>query len=186
MVDDIKHMLDTIDTAAGSAISYSASFADAREKLQRANDGAARRVVIERLATGAKEMELSNKKLESRLTASRQEIEHLQQNLEVVRTESLADPLTTLANRKFFDVELGKAVAEARQNGEPLTLLMCDIDHFKAFNDKFGHVAGDQVPRLVAIRWSRRAMAAKSSSSRCRRRRCRRRSPSPTTFAVPS
>ena len=90
-------------------------------------------MVIERLVTGAKKMELSNKKLESRLTVSRQETEQLQQNLEIVRTESLTDPLAALANRKFFDVELGKAIADAKQCGEPLTLLMCDVDHFKAF-----------------------------------------------------
>ena len=150
MVDEIKQVLDMIDTAAGSATTYSASLADASAKLQGANDGAALRAVIERLVTGAKEMELSNKKLEARLTASRQEIEQLQQNIETVRTEALTDPLTTLANRKFFDAELGKAVAEAKERREPLTLLMCDVDHFKAFNDKFGHVTGDQVLRLVA------------------------------------
>ncbi len=49
--------------------------------------------------TGAKKMEL-NKKLESRLTVSRQETEQLQQNLEIVRTESLTDPLAALANRR--------------------------------------------------------------------------------------
>lgn len=63
-------------------------------------------------------MELSNKKLKSRLTVSRQETEQLQQNLEIVRTESLTDPLAALANRKFFNVELGKAIADAKQCGE--------------------------------------------------------------------
>ena len=81
---------------------------------------------------GAKEMEINNKKLEARLSASRQEIEELQQNLETVRTESLTDPLTTLANRKFFDVELGQAMAEAKQKNEPLSLLMTDVDNFKS------------------------------------------------------
>ena len=68
-----------------------------------------------------------------------------------MRTESLTDPLTTLANRKFFDAELDRAVAEAKAVYEPLALLMCDVDHFKAFNDRFGHLTGDQVLRLVAI-----------------------------------
>jgi diguanylate cyclase len=107
--------------------------------------------VIERLIAGAKEMETSNRKLKARLSASREEIEQLQQNLEIVRTESLTDPLTTLANRKFFDAELNRAVAEAKAVYEPLALLMCDVDHFKAFNDRFGHLTGDQVLRLVAI-----------------------------------
>ncbi len=158
MIDEIKQVLEMIDTAAGSATNYSASLADASEKLQGAsdklhgaNDGVAVRAVIERLVAGAKEMETSNKKLEARLSASRQEIEQLQQNLETVRTESLTDPLTSLANRKFFDSELSKAIAEAKQSGEPLTLLMSDVDHFKAFNDKFGHLTGDQVLRLVAM-----------------------------------
>jgi diguanylate cyclase len=109
------------------------------------------RAVIERLIAGAKEVETSNRKLEARLSASREEIEQLQQNLEIVRTESLTDPLTTLANRKFFDAELDRTVAEAKAGYEPLALLMCDVDHFKAFNDRFGHLTGDQVLRLVAV-----------------------------------
>ena len=131
MADEIKQVLAMIDTAAGSATSYSASLADASEKLQGASDnlhgaddGAALRIVIERLVAGAKEMETSNRKLEARLSASRQEIEQLQLNLEIVRTESLTDPLTTLANRKCFDAELDRAVAEAKAGFEPLTLLM--------------------------------------------------------------
>jgi diguanylate cyclase len=158
MAGEIRQVLDMIETAAGSATSYSASLADASEKLQGAtdelqggNDGTALRAVIERLVTGAKEMEISNKKLEARLSASRQEIEQLEQNLETLRNESLTDPLTTLANRKFFDAELGKFVADAKARNEPLALLMSDVDYFKEFNDKYGHPTGDQVLRLVAM-----------------------------------
>jgi diguanylate cyclase len=158
MAAEITQVLATIDAAAGSATSYSASLADASEELQGASnnlhgggDGIALRAVIERLIAGAKEMETSNRNLKARLSASREEIEQLQQNLEIVRTESLTDPLTTLANRKFFDDELERAVAEAKAVYEPLALLMCDVDHFKAFNDRFGHLTGDQVLRLVAI-----------------------------------
>jgi diguanylate cyclase len=152
VLDEIKQVLDMIDAAAGSATSYSESLADASEKLQADNtDTSVLRSVIERLIEGAKEMEINNKKLEARLSASKQEIEQLQFNLELVRNESLTDPLTTLANRKFFDAELGKAIAEAKETSEPLSLLMTDVDHFKAFNDKFGHVTGDHVLRLVAM-----------------------------------
>jgi diguanylate cyclase len=96
-------------------------------------------------------MEESNHKLEERLNASKQEIQELQVNLEAVRTESLTDPLTQLANRKFFDSTLEEAIADARTNNEPLSLMMTDIDHFKNFNDSFGHLTGDQVLRLVAM-----------------------------------
>lgn len=151
VLDEIKQVLGMMDAAAGSTSSYSASLADASAKLAGADDHETLRAVIERLIVGTKEMELNNRKLEASLSASKQEIEQLQQNLAAVRTESLTDPLTSLANRKFFDAALAKAIAEAKDNDEPLSLLMADVDYFKLFNDKFGHQTGDQVLRLVAL-----------------------------------
>ena len=92
-----------------------------------------------------KEMEKNNQALEERLSASKQEITVLQQNLDAVRNESLTDPLTSLSNRKYFDDTLAKAIAEARTRGEALSLMMTDVDHFKKFNDSYGHLTGDQV-----------------------------------------
>jgi diguanylate cyclase len=151
VLDEIKQVLAMIDAAAGSATSYSESLADASAELAGVNDGETLRAVIERLMEGAKAMELNNKKLEASLSASKQEIEQLQQNLATVRTESLTDPLTSLSNRKFFDSALAAAIAEAKAKGEPLSLMMADVDYFKLFNDKFGHQTGDQVLRLVAL-----------------------------------
>jgi len=151
VLDEVKQVLDMVNAAAGSATSYSESLADASEKLESANSGDALRAIIESLVGGAKEMEHNNKKLEARLATSKQEIEQLQQNLEIVRTESLTDPLTTLSNRKFFDAALAKGIAEAKETNQPLALLMADIDHFKSFNDRYGHLTGDQVLRLVAL-----------------------------------
>jgi len=151
VLDEIKQVMATIDAAAGSATSYSKRLNLASESLAQANDGEALRTVIEHLVQSAKEVELNNKKLEARLASSRQEIEQLQQNLEVVRIESLTDPLTTLANRKYFDAALAKGLTDAIEKNEPLSLLMLDIDHFKNFNDKYGHLTGDQVLRLVAL-----------------------------------
>jgi diguanylate cyclase len=150
VLDEIKQVLEMIDAASGSATSYSEDLADASAKLAGAYDGETLRAVIERLMEGARAMERSNKKLETSLSASKQEIEQLQQNLAVVRTESLTDPLTSLSNRKFFDASLVKAIAAAKERKEPLSLMMADVDHFKQFNDKFGHLTGDQVLRLVA------------------------------------
>jgi diguanylate cyclase len=151
VLDEIKQVITTIDAAAGSATTYSNRLNLASERLAKAHDGEALRAVIEHLFQGAEEMELNNRKLEARLSASRQEIQQLQQNLEIVRTESLTDPLTTLANRKYFGQALTKIIAEARIKSEPLSLLMADVDHFKVFNDTHGHLTGDQVLRLVAV-----------------------------------
>jgi diguanylate cyclase len=149
--DEIEQVMAMIDAAAGSANSYTESLADMTEKLGQSKDRDALRAIIEGLVQTAKEMEASNQKLEQRLSASKQEISELQENLEAVRSESLTDPLTQLANRKVFDTTLESAIAQARAQNEPLSLMMTDIDHFKRFNDTYGHLTGDQVLKLVAL-----------------------------------
>ncbi len=151
VLGEIEQVMAMIDAAAGSASSYTESLADMTEKLGNSKDREGLRAIVESLVQTAKEMEASNQKLEERLNASKQEIDELQVNLEAVRTESLTDPLTQLANRKFFDTTLEQAIADARAKNEPLSLLMTDVDHFKNFNDSFGHLTGDQVLRLVAM-----------------------------------
>src|SRR6195952_3927788 len=151
VMGEIEQVMAMIDAAAGSANSYTESLADMSAKLGNSKDREGLRTIVESLVQTAKEMEVSNQKLEERLNASKQEIDQLQENLEVVRTESLTDPLTQLANRKFFDTTIAQAIEDARANNEPLSLLMTDIDHFKNFNDSFGHLTGDQVLRLVAM-----------------------------------
>jgi diguanylate cyclase len=148
---EIEQVMSMIDTAAGSASSYTESLAGMSEKIGQSKDREGLRVIVESLVHTAKDMEVSNQKLEERLTASKREILDLHANLEAVRSESLTDPLTQLSNRKFFDVTLEKAITEARDRNEALSLMLTDIDHFKNFNDSFGHLTGDQVLRLVAM-----------------------------------
>src|SRR3989304_3077440 len=80
-----------INAAAGSANSYTESLADMSEKLGNSKDREGLRAIVEGLVQTAKEMEVSNQKLEQRLHASKQEIDTPQENLEAVRTESLTD-----------------------------------------------------------------------------------------------
>ena len=148
---EIDQVMAMIDAAVGSASSYTESLAGATEQLVQSKDRDGLRTIVETLVQTTKAMEISNRSLEDRLHASKQEINDLQENLEAVRTESLTDPLTQLANRKFFDSTLEKSIAEAVERNEALSLMLTDIDHFKTFNDSFGHLTGDQVLRLVAM-----------------------------------
>jgi diguanylate cyclase len=107
--------------------------------------------IINSLVKSTREMRETNKALEDRLLLSKTEINNLQQSLEAIRAESLTDPLTGLGNRKYFDRSIESAVQNAIANNEPLSLLMFDIDHFKSFNDSYGHLTGDQVLRLVGM-----------------------------------
>lgn len=71
-------------------------------------------------------------------------------SLETMTTLALVDGLTNLGNRRSFDRDLQRALDDAKTSGEPLSLVMIDVDHFKLFNDTHGHVEGDQVLRTVA------------------------------------
>lgn len=61
-----------------------------------------------------------------------------------------SDSLTGMANRRYFDEVLEKEFFRLRRSGGRLSLLMLDVDHFKAFNDKYGHIAGDDCLKQVA------------------------------------
>jgi diguanylate cyclase (GGDEF)-like protein len=61
------------------------------------------------------------------------------------------DELTQLLNRRGFPAKIALAFASAQKQGRTLALAMLDIDHFKEVNDTFGHLAGDQVLRQVAL-----------------------------------
>ena len=79
-----------------------------------------------------------------------EKIARLEKELEMARQEKSVDPLTKVYNRGYFDTRLEEAVKDFSRSGEPCCLIMMDIDHFKDFNDTYGHQAGDQVLRKVA------------------------------------
>jgi diguanylate cyclase (GGDEF)-like protein len=68
----------------------------------------------------------------------------------VLRSQSFADGLTGIANRRHFDVAMEKESRRAKRNGSALSLLMIDIDYFKAYNDHYGHQQGDACLTRVA------------------------------------
>lgn len=78
------------------------------------------------------------------------EVTQLLLDLEEMKREAHTDGLTGIANRKAFDESLRDAAMTTMERGEPLSVLLIDIDHFKRVNDKHGHQAGDQVIRTLA------------------------------------
>lgn len=147
----IDAMHDAIDTAMATANAYSATLQTANGDL--AEDVPAPRLkqLAGALLSETRRMQNANAALERTLEASRAEIAALQRDLDDVRREALLDPLTKVHNRKAFDDGLLRAVAHAAETGRPLCLMLIDIDHFKRFNDTWGHQTGDQVLRLVAM-----------------------------------
>lgn len=90
-----------------------------------------------------------NRTLQEQIGKSSEEISELRENLERVRQEAMTDELTGIANRHFFEARLREAAQEHGESGTALSLLMIDIDHFKKFNDTYGHRVGDEVLKVV-------------------------------------
>jgi diguanylate cyclase (GGDEF)-like protein len=111
------------------------------------------RQVVQLLALRRANAELA---LLSRAHASRQreleavQLELQQLNIELSR-QTQTDALTGLNNRRAFDSVLGYEVERTVRAQSTLALLMVDVDHFKAYNDQFGHVAGDEALKAIAV-----------------------------------
>jgi diguanylate cyclase len=145
---ELDDIVDLLEASKAAAESFGAALRSAIEGLEETH-GERRSEIVETIVRATLAMETRNAALEDHIKDSRLQISQLQQGLEAIRHETLTDQLTGLANRKHFDQSLVQAIDIAHRRGEPVALLMCDIDHFKKFNDTFGHQTGDQVLRLV-------------------------------------
>ncbi len=81
-----------------------------------------------------------------------QRVRHLDEDNERLTRLSETDALTGLANRRRLDAELSRMVADAARRGTQVAVAMIDVDHFKLFNDRYGHQAGDEcLARIGAL-----------------------------------
>ncbi len=87
-----------------------------------------------------------NQSLESKVQKRTKELEDANQKLNEL---AITDPLTKLSNRRHFDQSFEDVWNLAHRKGVEVTLIMCDIDHFKQINDTYGHLAGDMVLREI-------------------------------------
>ncbi|UTV26882.1 GGDEF domain-containing protein [Photobacterium atrarenae] len=88
-----------------------------------------------------------NKELERRVCERTAELERVNRKLKAI---SRLDPLTSVYNRRVFDEKLNEEWRRAERHQLPLSLLIVDVDHFKAYNDSYGHAAGDQCLKIIA------------------------------------
>ncbi len=146
----IENILGQLESSARDTADYKDTLSAATGQLVTERSPADVRKLVDGLITATRVMEHRAKSLEGELQASSQQVSELRTKLADVRKESMTDPLTRIANRKAFDEAMRAAIAGVNQDGEAVTLLLCDIDHFKIFNDNWGHQTGDQVLKLVA------------------------------------
>ena len=84
------------------------------------------------------------------LNESKKQVQEMQISLKKSRENEMKDALTSMYNRRYFDMMLSEAITQAQQEKTPLCLIMADIDYFKKLNDNYGHLIGDEVLKFVA------------------------------------
>ena len=108
------------------------------------------RPIIEKLVKELSNATTRASSLEANFQKTTEELDQIRDSLKLAEQHSNTDVLTGLANRRSLEAFLRSAQIAAMETGNPLSVFMIDIDHFKKFNDNFGHQVGDQVLRLVA------------------------------------
>jgi diguanylate cyclase len=144
-------VLTLLQKAGAGTEKYGAALGQVSDKIDAEKLDADRlQVIVEAILDETKRMVVQNEEIVGKLAQSSQEIEGLRKQIESARRETLIDALTGVGNRRMFDMRLRESLKQALEEGGDLCLLMADIDHFKRFNDTFGHQLGDLVLRLVA------------------------------------
>jgi diguanylate cyclase len=152
--EQIAQELSTVLTAMAAAGDHAKEYAGdlemaARTLNQRISADQLRQVVAS-MASATVKMLNQNKNLSEQLTRSGRQLDTMRKTLKQARAEAMTDGLTGLANRRLFDETLRGKMRDFSAAFGPLTLGLLDIDHFKRFNDTWGHQTGDQIIRFVA------------------------------------
>ena len=147
---EVAKILGLLRTHADDNAQFSKVLERARGELSESLKAEEVRSIISYLMVENERMRQRSTSLQANLEASQRQIESLRTNLAAAEEQGLSDPLTGLRNRRSFDIVLAAQVAGARSGAQPLCLVLADIDHFKAINDRYGHPTGDEVLKWFA------------------------------------
>ena len=106
--------------------------------------------LVQLLLTETKKREEATQSMQNMLENMSLEMKKLRAEVAKLNSEATTDSLTRVNNRRAFDIEIEGLISLSKAESKPLCLVLIDIDHFKAFNEKFGHSIGDKVLRFVA------------------------------------
>jgi diguanylate cyclase len=134
---------------SGHTQEYESNALESVEKLSENMSIQDIRNVLDDVIVATRKMRESGDATHQRLEETTKTLQTLKKEFEHAKIELLQDFLTGVMNRKGFDESLAKSVSKATDN---LCLLIVDIDHFKKFNDKHGHIVGDEVLKYVTKR----------------------------------
>jgi len=152
---DVSQQLHSLMASAKQFLS--AAIADNRSQMAAISDvteqseaGVDPKVLVRSLMNELGRATARATKLEASFLEKQRELDTIRDSLAKSEERAKTDTLTGLPNRRALDEFLRKTQIAAMEQGEAFSTLLLDIDHFKCFNDEFGHSVGDQVLRLMA------------------------------------
>jgi diguanylate cyclase len=155
IIGNVPERLKSVMTAAKRYVT--AAIADSRTHIdaiggvaEQAENGGDPKSLVESLMSELAQAAARALELETNLSETSRELDAIRESLNEAERRANTDTLTGLPNRRALDEFLHASQLAALENSEPLSVLLIDIDHFRKFNDKFGHGVGDQLLRLMA------------------------------------
>jgi diguanylate cyclase len=145
----LKTILGEVTKLSGETGKYESLVSESVEKLSEDLSVESIRKVVNEILVETRAVGKFGQEIQERLRETKQELDALQRKFEQAKTEAMMDFLTGVANRKAFDQALAACTGAAASGANDLCLLLIDIDHFKRFNDTFGHIVGDEVLKFV-------------------------------------
>lgn len=146
----IKAFASHVQVLSGDIVNYESVLNECAERLSEDQDEASLARLVDTLLQETQRARHVSSNAREKIEAITQEIADLRGSLQELERNALEDALTGIANRRAFDQMLNQQLSQIDNGGDGCCLLLIDIDHFKKFNDKYGHQSGDKVLRFVA------------------------------------
>jgi diguanylate cyclase len=148
--EQLSGLIATAQQFLNTAVDDNRSHIKALGEVSEAAASSDPRTIIAKLVDELSKATSRAAQLEANFAATSEELDSIRDSLKAAEQRSNTDALTGLANRHSMDEFLRLAQIAAMEKDEALSVFLIDIDHFKKFNDDYGHQVGDQVLRLVA------------------------------------
>ncbi|MCH1930136.1 GGDEF domain-containing protein [Shewanella sp. A25] len=147
----INSLISKIAQINHGTATFSASLADFGNQLQGASDVSTLTLLVDGVVDEMQNLLSNNQTMEDSLNAMGQEVRNLKSELENLSMAALTDQLTSLHNRRAYEMAIQDHIHRAQEQQSRCSLLLIDIDRFKQFNDTYGHQVGDKVLAYVAL-----------------------------------
>ncbi len=148
--DEMLAIMDLLQGYGDTNEKYAASVLRGNDEIEKAGNPERLRTAIEFLISENKKMARESESYQASLRKSREQISKLRFELAEKQAETQKDTLTSAYNRRYFDRRLSNILTDASKRAVSVSLILADLDRFKAINDEHGHLVGDEVLKMFA------------------------------------